>query len=54
MAALLPNASVRLLPGIGHAAPLEAADVIADLVREAVGAQRRPPIPKHGGAGRDP
>lgn len=45
MAALLPNASVRLLPGIGHAAPLEAADVIADLVREAVGARESRPYP---------
>ncbi|HUZ55497.1 MAG TPA: alpha/beta hydrolase [Streptosporangiaceae bacterium] len=38
MAALLPSASVRLLRGIGHAAPLEAAEVIAGLVRKAVGA----------------
>lgn len=43
MAALLPSASVRLLPGIGHAAPLEAAEVIAGLVREAVGARESRP-----------
>jgi pimeloyl-ACP methyl ester carboxylesterase len=43
MAALLPSATVRLLPGIGHAAPLEAADVIATLVREAVAARDRGP-----------
>jgi pimeloyl-ACP methyl ester carboxylesterase len=36
MAALLPNARVRLLDGIGHAAPLEAADVISGIIRGAL------------------
>lgn len=36
MAALLPNAKIRVLNGVGHAAPLEVPDAIADIVREAL------------------
>jgi pimeloyl-ACP methyl ester carboxylesterase len=36
MAALLPKARIRVLKGVGHAAPLEASSVIADVVREAL------------------
>ncbi len=32
MAALLPNAEIRLLKGVGHAAPLETADAVADAI----------------------
>ena len=35
MAALLPHAEVVVLNGVGHAAPLEARDVITDLIRSA-------------------
>jgi len=36
VAAYLPHARVEVLRGIGHAAPLEAAEIIAGLVRERV------------------
>jgi pimeloyl-ACP methyl ester carboxylesterase len=36
MAALLPNARTCVLKGVGHAAPLEAADTIAEVVRDAI------------------
>jgi len=36
MASMLPGATVRVLRGVGHAAPLEVPDVIADAVREAL------------------
>lgn len=34
MAAMLPNAEVRVLKGIGHAAPLEMAGAVADAIKE--------------------
>jgi pimeloyl-ACP methyl ester carboxylesterase len=34
MAAMLPNAKVRMLSGIGHAAPLETAVAVADTIAE--------------------
>jgi pimeloyl-ACP methyl ester carboxylesterase len=37
MAALLPNAEIRVLPGIGHAAPLETAEPVVEAIRDAVG-----------------
>jgi pimeloyl-ACP methyl ester carboxylesterase len=36
MTALLPRAKIRVIKGVSHAAPLEAPDVIADIVREAL------------------
>jgi pimeloyl-ACP methyl ester carboxylesterase len=35
MAGMLPDSRVVVLPGVGHAAPLEAREVIADLIRQA-------------------
>lgn len=36
MAALLPNARICVLEGVGHAAPLEAPDTILEIVRAAI------------------
>jgi len=36
MAGLLPNARIRLLHGVGHAAPLETAEAVAEAIRESV------------------
>lgn len=36
MAALLPSARICILKGVGHAAPLEAADTVAEVIREAI------------------
>jgi pimeloyl-ACP methyl ester carboxylesterase len=38
MAGLLRNARIRILPGVGHAAPLETADAVAAAIRESVAA----------------
>ncbi|WP_268747377.1 alpha/beta fold hydrolase [Amycolatopsis rifamycinica] len=38
MADLLPNAEIRLLPGVGHAAPLEAPDTVAAAIKDALAA----------------
>ena len=36
MAAMLPKAEVRVLPGVGHAAPLEAPGAVVAAIREAL------------------
>lgn len=36
MAALLPNARVQVLPDVGHAAPVEASDAVADAIKLAL------------------
>ena len=38
MADLLPDAEIRVLPGVGHAAPLEAPDVVAAAIEDALAA----------------
>jgi pimeloyl-ACP methyl ester carboxylesterase len=40
MAALLKNADVTVLPGVGHAAPLETSRTVADAVRRVLVASR--------------
>ncbi len=43
MAALLPHADVRILPGVGHAAPLEMAGAVASAIRESLSTS----LPEH-------
>lgn len=43
MVAMLPHAEMRVLPGVGHAAPLETAGTVAEAIREAL----EEPVPDH-------
>jgi pimeloyl-ACP methyl ester carboxylesterase len=36
MAELLPNARLRYLHGVGHAAPLETAEIVAGTIRDSI------------------